>query len=375
MAASEIRNKTAIVGVGYTDMVRRSDRSLGAIASEAAAAAIRDAGLTKEQIDGYVGCPDAPNASAVQADGFDQVSAAYMVNSLGLDGVAWSIDVGLRPTGAVAIAAQALISGLCTYALVVRAMYNPTGRYAESRKAEVPGPDQFSLPYGLGGGGGRHAQMLQRYMHDYGATREELFEVVGAQRRHAQLNPVAYWRDKGLSLEDYMNARWVYEPMCLFDCDIPVTGAGAVVVTAAERARDLPHRPAFVTGYCNVRQPADTIFDLSGVDRKDVQALQVYDGFSHFVWQWLEKLAFCEVGEAHVFARQETIALGGTLPVNTFGGNLGEGRLHAMGHVREGVMQVMGRCGERQVPELEHCLVAAGGVHVGVPTILMLSAG
>ena len=203
-------------------------------------------------------------------------------------------------------------------------------RYAGLSNAAVAGPAQFTVPYGIGdgmgGGGNRHAIWLQRYMHDYGATREELYQVIHAQRKHAALNPVAFWRDRDLSLEEYLNGRWIYEPISIFDCDIPVTGAGALVMTTAERARDLPHRPAYVAGYANSYQPGDAVFQASGVPREDVQVLQLYDGYSPFVYHWLEFLGFCGRGEAHTFIQDGRTELGGALPMNTFGGSLGEGR-------------------------------------------------
>lgn len=377
MPLSEIHNKTAIVGVGFTPLLRHGDRSLTSFGLQAALAAIEDAGLKPEDIDGYVGSPNAPNASADHADGVDEVSAGLMVRSLGLTDATWVVDVNGLPTASIVTAAQALHAGACNYALIVRAMWNPMGtRYNQNRKSGASGADQYTLPYGLGSGGGPHALALQRYMHQYSATREELFEVVNADRTHARLNPWAYWKDRELTLEDYQNARWVYEPLCLFDCDIPVTAAGALVMTTAERARDLPHKPAYIAGYASTHQRDGSIFEASGVARQDVQVAQIYDGFSPFVWYWLEALGFCGKGEAHSFTRDGRLQLGGSLPVNTFGGNLGEGRLHGFGHVREGALQVMGRADQRQVPSVEHCLLAIGQLTPGLTRYLvMLSAG
>lgn len=364
-----------MVGVGYTPVVRHAERSLGSIAMEAALAAIQDAGLTRDHIDGYVGSPAAPNASAVHQDGLDQVSAEFMVSGLGIREPGYIADIRGLPTSGVVAAVQALHAGTCKYALIVRAMYNPTNvRYQEVSSPFAGGREQFSFPYGMGGGGGGPAQWLQRYMHDYGATREELFTVVKTERDNAQLNPWAYWRGKQISLEDYMNARWIYEPMGLFDCDIPVTTAGAVVMTTAERARDLPNKPAYVSGFAHTRQAPSAIFDVSGVDRRDVPVAMLYDGFTPFIYQWLEHLGYCGRGEAHTFVQNGRIGLTGECPINTSGGQQGEGRLHGMGHLREATMQVMGRCGARQVPDAHHCLVALGFI-TGSYWSVMLSAG
>ena len=369
-----LRNSTAIVGVGYTPMVRKSEKSLAAVAVDAAMAAIADAGLTPKDIDGYSGTPKAPNASAMHFDGVDEISERYMVSALGLTNLKWAADAnrGVVADGIVA-GIQALVTGTADYVLCLRGMYDRPGvRYASSDREVAGGPEQFTSPYGVGIGS--ISMWLTRYMHDYGATRENLFDVVGTLREHAQLNEYAYWKGKPLTLEDYLASRWIYEPMCLYDYDIPVTGAGAVVLTTAERARALPHKPAYVSGFANTRDRGEAIFDESGIGRDDVQAAQLYDGFSPVVWMWLEKLGFCGKGEAHEFTRNGRIKLGGQLPVTTFGGSQGEGRLHGMGHVREGAMQVMGRAGERQVPGLQNCLVALG--FDAVPGwVLMLSTG
>ena len=378
MPAAPASTRPAIVGVGYTDMVRYAERSLGSLALDAALAAIQDAGLTRDDIDGYVGTPSAPNAAAIHADGVDEVSSEYMVRALGLPEPRWVMDLQAMPAAAIVAASQALAAGACSYVLVLKAMYHPPGvRYAGFKAPTVPGPAQFTVPYGIGdgigGGGNRHAIWLQRYMHDHGATREELFQVIRAARRHASLNPVAYWRGKDLTLDEYMKGRWIYEPISIYDCDIPVTGAGAVLMTTAERARALPHKPAYVAGYCNAYQQGDAIFGVSGIPRSDVQLLQIYDGYSPFIYHWLEFLGFCGPGEAHSFIQGGRTELGGELPMNTFGGSLGEGRLHGFGHIREAAMQVMGRCGPRQVPGAAHCVVQIGPPGLN-SWVLMLSS-
>ncbi len=376
MPTWNLRNRAAIVGVGYTPMLRSTDRSLGAIAVEAALDAIADAGLAREDIDGYIGMPNAPSPAARHLDGVDEISAVYLAAALGMKEPAWLMDQSGQPTGAVAAACHVVASGLCNYVLVLRTMYNPVGRrYQEATQGTAGGPLQYGLPYGVSGGIAMLAHWLERYMHDYGATREALYSVVANDRRHARLNPVAYWRDKELTLDDYMNARPIYAPMCVFDCDIPVTAAGAVIVTTAERARDLRHPPAYVSGVANSLQPGSRIFEISDVARKDVQVAQIYDGFSPFVWNWLERLGYCGTGEAHLYTQDGRIGLGGATPINTFGGQLGEGRLHGMGHLREGVMQVMGRAGERQVPDVQHSLVVNGFVGSHPYFNLMLSRG
>src|ERR1700685_27563 len=184
-------SEVAIVGVGYTPIARHSKRSLGSLAVDAALDAIKDAGLTRDKIDGYVGSPTAPNVSAAHHDGLDEVSSTYMVEALGLTEPSWVMDVEGMATGMVVGAAHALMAGACHYVIAVRALYNPADRqYSRVLNDEAGGPAQFTLPYGIGPGGGRFALWLQRYMHEFGATRDALFEIARVARLHAQLNPV-----------------------------------------------------------------------------------------------------------------------------------------------------------------------------------------
>jgi len=204
------------------------------------------------------------------------------------------------------------------------------------------------------------ALRLRRYFHDYGATRAELYHVAKTLRDHAQLNPHAYWRGTPLTADDYLGARQIFEPMSLYDCDLPLTGAGAIVLTTAERAVHLRHKPAYITAFATAQEGLSTVWRKAGIAPRDVQCAQLYDGYLPAIWYWLEELGFCGRGEAHAFALDGNIALGGALPVTTFGGSQGEGRTNGIGHMREGALQVMGRAGERQVPNLTHCAVAIG---------------
>jgi acetyl-CoA acetyltransferase len=172
-----------------------------------------------------------------------------------------------------------------------------------------------------------------------------------------------------MSRDDYMNARMIADPLCLFDCDIPIEGCAALVLTTAERARDLSQPPAYIAGYgqhtaarpvlftytvddymVSGGSTARKLWSSSGLGPSDVNAAQLYDGFSPSTYYWLEAAGFCPQGEAFRFVQDGRIALEGELPVNTFGGSLSEGRLHGMGHLAEAVYQVSGRAGPRQIP-------------------------
>jgi acetyl-CoA acetyltransferase len=343
----------AVIGVSATPVERHATRSITEIALDAVFSALDDAAMTLDRIDGYVGCPDAPNPTAAHADGFDEVSCRFMVANLGLKNATWYQDVEGMSTGMMVAAAHALAAGTCSYVVGLRALYNPHDRrYSASDAARVAGPPQFKLPYGLGAAGGRFALSLQRYMHEYGATREQLFEVARIGRRNAQRNPLAIWNGAAeLTLDQYLSARFIYEPMCLFDADMPVSGAVAFVMTTADRAAHAPHA-AYLSAFA-LNEPR-RLYEVAGVTPREIGVAQLYDGFSTMVWDWAERFGFCERGEAPVFVPS------GALPLNTFGGALGEGRLHGAGHVREAALQAMGRAGARQIPGVSHSLVQVG---------------
>lgn len=349
----------AVIGVSSTPIQRTMTRSITEIAMDAVFSAVDDAGITLEQIDGYVGCPDAPNPTAAHADGFDEISCRFMVAALGLQNATWYQDVEGMATGMVAAASHALAAGTCKYIIGVRALFNPRDRrYSATDASRIAGPQQFKLPYGLGAAGGRFALWLQRYMHDYGATREDLFEIARVARENAQRNHLAVWNGAAeLTRDQYLSSRFIYEPMCLYDADMPVSGAVAFVMTTADRAEYAQHA-AYLSSFA-LNDPR-RLFEAAGISAADVLVAQLYDGFSLMVWYWLERIGFCERGEAHAFTQNGRIARGGSLPINTFGGALGEGRLHGAGHVREAVLQAMGRAAERQIADVRHSLVQVG---------------
>ncbi|MFN0145356.1 MAG: thiolase C-terminal domain-containing protein [Dehalococcoidia bacterium] len=365
------KGKVAVAGVGFSELRRSPGKSLGRLAFDAAHAALADAGLEAAAIDGIATYPDPPFYGAGRRDGIDLVSVEYFLKHFPLaPEVRWyaQVDQGLIAS-AVIEAANAIIAGMADYVLVWRAMHSPTGTYTRVVTNQAAGDAQFSLPYGQAAIYQWHAMAYQRYLHLYGATREAMATLAVNQRRNANRNENAYFRDTPLTAEDYLNARFIAEPICLFDCDIPVEGCAAFVLTSAERARDLRNPPAYIAAMAQNTsgRPALISYILddymacggtlagqlwkdAGLGPRDMQAAQLYDGFSPSVYYWLEAAGFCGLGEAHSFIQDGRIALEGELPVNTFGGSLSEGRLHGMGHLAEAVRQVSGRAGPRQVP-------------------------
>ena len=364
------RGKTAIVGVGYSELTRNSMKPLGVLALDACRAAIADAGVRPEQADGLATYPDAPFLGAGSRDGQDIVSVVYIINHLPLAlDIRWyaQIETGMIASPVIE-AVHALLAGACNYVLIWRALHQPHGRYGAWSSTRATGEAQFMAPYGCTSIFQWHAMAWRRYMHRYGATREHLATLVVNSRRNANLNPRAFFYTTPMTREDYLSARWIAEPLCLFDCDIPVEGCVALVVTTAERARDLRNPPAYVAGYGQNTSRRRTLFHYalddymacggslasklwssSGLGPRDIDAAELYDGFSPSTLYWLEAVGFCPQGEAYAFIQDGRIALEGELPVNTFGGSLSEGRLHGMGHIAEAVFQVTGRAGQRQI--------------------------
>jgi acetyl-CoA acetyltransferase len=216
--------------------------------------------------------------------------------------------------------------------------------------------------------------------------------MVVNQRANANKNERAYFHDKPMSRDDYMNARMIADPLCLFDCDIPVEGAVAILLTSGERARALKNPPAYIAGYGQNTDPrpnlmvytlvdymagggsiAEQVWDRSGLSAKDVDVAELYDGFSPSTYYWLESAGFCGQGEAFEFAQDGRIEIGGELPVNTHGGALSEGRLHSMGHLAEGVLQITRRAGSRQVGDCNVALITAGSPMLRGSGVLLTS--
>ena len=377
----EARGKTAVAGIGFSQLTRTHERPLGQLAIEACRAAIADAGIEPSQIDGLATHPDQPFRGAGNRPGEDLVPAGFLIDHLKLGPeIEWyaQVSAGLIPS-AIIEALNALLAGACTYALVWRAMHRPAGTYGAWSEPVAGGDSQFSAPYGYTSPFQLHAVAYQRYMHRFGATREDMASLVTNSRANAQRNESAFFHGTPMSVDDYLAARMISEPICLFDCDIPVEGCAALVLTTAERARDLPRPPAYVAawGQHTAARPtyvnymlddymacgastAGKLWWRSGLGPGDVDTAQLYDGFSPSTYYWLEAAGFCPEGEAHRFVQDGRVALDGELPVNTFGGSLSEGRLHGMGHIAEAARQASGRAGPRQVEGAEVSIALDG---------------
>jgi acetyl-CoA acetyltransferase len=252
-----------------------------------------------------------------------------------------------------------------------------------ANKPAAEGSMAFWLPLGALSPVCHVAPFTTRYMHEFGVTREQLGWIPVTQRAHAALNPDAVYR-KPISIGDYMESRMISYPICLYDCDVPADGSTAVVVSAADTAADLrsPVRIAAMAGVIDSRPSWEqwedfarvghatgaAMWDRTDLSSRDVDVAELYDGFTiEAVW-WLEALGFCGPGEAGDFVEGgKRISIGGELPLNTWGGQLSGGRLHAgFGHTAEAVRQVRGEAGARQVSGAEVAAIGnVGGFEAG----------
>ena len=365
------RNQVAIAGVGFSPIERRGGQALATLALTAAEAACADCGLAVGDIDGLATYPTAPFLGARNQEGEDTIGVGFFLADPRLAGVTWYSQAGegLVVT-AVRDAVNALIAGACTYVLVWRAMYVPSGTYGHAAGGQAEGREQFIAPYGCVSPLQWHALKYRHYLETHGKRREAMEALALNSRRNANLNEHALFAERTLSADEYRVARMVADPLCLFDCDVPVTACVAAVLTTAERARDLRHRPALVAAigqqtthraetvsytlqdHIEAGEPmAQRLWADCGLGPSQMNAAQLYDGFAPSALYWLEAAGFCGRSEALDFIQGGRIALEGEMPVNTFGGSLSQGRLHGMGHLAEAVLQLSGRAERRQLTD------------------------
>lgn len=366
------RNQVALVGYAHSPIVRRATRPLGATTVDTARRAIADAGLTVEQIDGFVSSPMFPTSGAHSVeDGVTSVSSAWLAKHLGADPAYAAGFQGVgQLTGSMSMAVNAVASGAADYVLFHRALHNPLGKYNENAMATASGSEQWRAPQGFFGPMPAMAMVYNEYCQRYGATREAMARVVVEARKNGARIPWSYWAGKPLTVEDYLAEPMINDPLGRLDTDIPVEGAAVFILTSAERARDLPHKPVYVSGYASGyprehrNQLHWTLDDMmgagealtrrlwasAGIGPRDVDLPQLYDGFSPFIYIWLESLGFCPVGQAHEFVLSGGIDSDrpGALPVLSGGGAIGNGRMHGVPQMLECYLQLSGRAGERQ---------------------------
>ncbi|WP_254205137.1 thiolase family protein [Nocardia alni] len=374
---------SVISGAGRSASGRRLGRSPADLTVEAALAAIRDAGLTRDDIDGI---STYPGGDAVPSHGYGGPPSYIVQDALRLRPT-WFQGAAELPgqLGALVAAMTAVSAGLARHVLVYRTVTESSAQGTGGRRAVFdPDGDAVSMagwltPFGAPSAANWLALLAARHFHEFGTTREQLARIPLTCRRHAALNPHAIYRQP-LSLEEYLDARMVSTPLCLYDCDVPIDGSVAFVISAAEYAPDTATPPVYIEAVGtavgqrfswdqqeNLTAMAATgaaghMWSRTTLTPADVDVAQLYDGFSILTLAWLEAMGFCEPGEGGAYIEGGSrIALNGELPLNTGGGQLSGGRLHGFGLIEEAVLQLRGAAGDRQVSGARVAAVGNGG--------------
>jgi acetyl-CoA acetyltransferase len=383
------KDQTAIVGAGWTRFSKDSGASVLQLALEAAKNALDDAGLAGRDVD------------AVLTYGLgDTVPASEVATGLGVRELGYVLDhyAGGNASNSIVItAAMAVVTGQAKYALCFRALNGRSGFRlgGVGRQLDTTGQDQFLVPYGWTNWAQPFAMFFQRHMQKYGTTPEQLANVALACRKHAGLDDKAMMR-KPLTLSEYLAAPFIVEPLRLYDICLETDGACAIVVTSAERARDLRHKPAYLMSGVSgggpdpchytattsawmrwrehselfARYVGPRLFGQAEISPRDVDVAELYDCFSPEVIVQLEDFGFCEKGEGGHFVQGGRIEVGGELPVNTHGGHLSGAYIHGLNHVVEAVIQLRGEGGPRQVKDARVALTTGLGFSVGSAMLL-----
>jgi acetyl-CoA acetyltransferase len=382
--SNDLRDRAAIAGIGATEFSKESGRSELRLAVEATAAALEDAGIEPSEVDGMV---------TFTMDTNPEIEIA---RNLGIGELSFFSRIhhgGGAACGTIQQAAMAVATGVAEVVVCYRAFNERSGRrFGAGVQDRPPAPNaenaHFSwyAPFGLLTPAQWVAMFATRYMHEFGATSEDFGRIAVADRRHAANNPAAWFYGQPITLQDHQESRWIVEPLHLLDCCQESDGGQALVVTSLERARDLRQAPAVIraaaqgagrdqdmmtsyyresiSGLPEMGLVADQLWRTAGIGPTDVQTAVIYDHFTPFVLCQLEEFGFCGRGEAKDFIADGNIEIGGGLPINTHGGQLGEAYIHGMNGIAEGVRQIRGTsC--NQVGGVDHVVVTAG---TGVPT-------
>jgi acetyl-CoA acetyltransferase len=372
--------QAAIVGIGATDFSKDSGRSELSLALEAVLAAVDDAGLSPLDIEGMT------------TFAMDTNPENALANCLGLPELKFFTRItygGGAACAPVQQAALAVTSGLCDVVVVYRAFNERSGHRFGSGTASrpvAPTTDSERMawlnPHGLLTPAQSIAMFARRYMHEYGATSEDFGRVTVQQRKYAANNPKAWFYQRPITLEDHQASRWIVEPLHLLDCCQESDGGQALVITRADRAKDLKQRPVLInaaaqgmaadmhmmTSYyrSSITDLPDTgvvarqLYGMSGLGPDDIDAAILYDHFSPAVPLQLEELGFCGRGEARHFIADGNLAIDGRLPTNTNGGQLGEAYIHGINGIAEGVRLVRGASVNQPAKDVTNVIVTGG---------------
>ncbi|MGE0802304.1 MAG: thiolase family protein [Lautropia sp.] len=386
-----VREKeVAITGIGQSECGRPSSRSPLELAADACLEAIADAGLTRDDIDGIATFPgEVSDRSGFSPVGIQGVRAALRLRTN------WHAAINRESSGqigCVMAAIAAIIAGYARHVLVFRSVAEASafrkGRDAWTMRASIAtghgaprvgGAWSWMIPYHAVSAATWFGLHARYHMDVFGLRPEQLAQIALTSRRNARMNANAIYRDP-LSIEEYLASRVISDPLRLYDCDVPIDGCTALVLSRRERARGLRNPPIRIEAVGTALKQHDTwmrpesfevplgtdaarmMWNRTDLKPSDVDVAQLYDGFSILTLEWLESLGFCGRGESGFFVEGGSrIALEGTLPLNTGGGQLSAGRWHGLGHLHEACVQLWGRGGLRQVAGEPRIAVVSNG--------------
>lgn len=379
LTTQRFEEHSAITGIGASRLGRRLMVPPLSLTIDACDAAIADAGLTYDDIDGLSTYP------GLDIAGMGEGGVTALEGALGIRPV-W-INGGMDtfgPGGSIIAAMMAIATGMVRHVLCFRTLWEATFQQRmKEGKSSPPGgarTSSWQMPFGATSAAHVLALNAQRHFERYGTTRETLGWIAMNQRANAALNPTAIYRDP-MTMDDYLTARMITTPFGLYDCDVPCDGAVAVIVSAKDAVKDMPRKPVYfeavgtqivertdwdnttMTHEPQVLGQSAHLWTRTSLRPEDVDVAELYDGFSFNCLSWLEALGFCGIGEAKDFLDGgKAIARDGVIPLNTHGGQLSHGRTHGMGLVHEAVTQLRGDAGERQVSDARVAVVSSGGL-------------
>ncbi len=358
-----LKGKAAAIGIGELKPVKEpGDLTALGLMAKVSAEAIADAGLEKNDIDGFlVGMPYADPGMLYPASAIEVLGLAPRMLNV--------VDIGgASPAGMIWRAAAAIDAGMCNAVLCLVADLNRAG---DQRPPTVSVQREFESPYGNIGANCGYALIARRHMHEYVTTPEQMAKVAVDQRANALKNPLATFNEKPLTIADVLGSRMIVDPLHLYEIVSPVSGAAAVIVASPEIARRTKNPPIWLLGAGEaanhssityapsitespIKPAAESAFRMAGLKPSDMDLVCPYDCYTITVIVTLEDAGFCKKGHGGPFVAEHDLTYAGDFPCNTHGGQLSFGQpglAGGMSHVTEAIRQLMGRGGERQVKD------------------------
>ncbi|MEH7178208.1 thiolase C-terminal domain-containing protein [Neobacillus vireti] len=381
-----LRGKVAIVGAADSEVGVVPQKGATQLCIDAALRALKDAGISKDQIDGLITCNSFSEPILYHAETiaeYLQIFPKYCVSVA---------NGGATTFTMLHHAASAIVTGMCDTVLITMADSLRSGLTRDQAMTlqASTGHPEFEIPFGPTVPA-YYALLARAHMEKYGTTTEQLAAVAVSARKHASLNPAAQMREI-ITIEDVLHSRMVADPLHLLDCSLVSDGGAAVILTSAERAKEFPHHPVYLLGVgeghhqehitqshnLTASAAVDSgrrAYEMAGLSPKDIDFAQIYDAFTSMVILQLEDLGFCEKGEGGAFVESGAIDLGGKMPVNTHGGLLSHchsGHPGSIFALTETVNQLRHQAGQRQVPNAEVALVhGQGGIASSHATLIL----